>query len=100
MSKLRVAVVGGGHLGRIHAKLLSSRDDVHFVGVIDPSPASREAAQKLNVPVFDDYKSLSDEMDAVFQNGQMEPLPSFEREPYPHAPSTRPKDGFCGSILS
>jgi predicted dehydrogenase len=34
--KTRVGVVGCGHLGSIHARLLATRDDVELVAVVDP----------------------------------------------------------------
>ena len=40
---LPVAVVGAGHLGRIHARLLSSLADVELVGVVDPYPEPRQS---------------------------------------------------------
>lgn len=36
MSRIRVAVVGAGHLGRIHARLLASLPDVELTAVVDP----------------------------------------------------------------
>ena len=36
MSRLKVAVVGCGHLGSIHARLLNSLEEVELVGVVDP----------------------------------------------------------------
>ena len=43
MSRIRVGVVGCGHLGAIHARLLSSRSDVELVGVVDPCEGPRDA---------------------------------------------------------
>ena len=43
MRKLRLAVIGAGHLGRIHAKLLSSMDDVELVAVVDPLSTARDS---------------------------------------------------------
>lgn len=37
MKRWRMAVVGVGHLGRLHANLLSQRSDVELVGVVDAS---------------------------------------------------------------
>lgn len=37
-----VAVVGGGHMGRIHARRLRERTDAHLVAVVDPRPDLRE----------------------------------------------------------
>lgn len=46
MTKTRLAVVGCGHLGTIHARLLAGRDDVELVAVVDavPEAAARVAA--------------------------------------------------------
>ena len=42
MKCTKVAVVGCGHLGSIHARLLAGRPDVELVAVVDPFAASRE----------------------------------------------------------
>ena len=61
-----MAVIGGGHLGRIHAKLLSARQDVELVAVCDPSPDARhEVESKLALPTRADYESLCNQVDAV-----------------------------------
>ena len=39
---LRVAVVGVGHLGQHHARLLAAMRDVHLVGVVDTKPGRAE----------------------------------------------------------
>jgi predicted dehydrogenase len=44
MTKLRMAVIGCGHLGTIHARLLAARADVELVAVVDPVPESRARA--------------------------------------------------------
>ena len=63
---VRVAVVGGGHLGRIHAKLLSNRTDTRVVAVCDPYAPSRDwITANLSLPVVEDYKSLLGSIDAV-----------------------------------
>jgi predicted dehydrogenase len=41
MSRTTVAVIGCGHLGSIHARLLAARPDAELVAVVDPDPASR-----------------------------------------------------------
>ena len=41
MTRMRVAVVGCGHLGSIHARLLAARGDVELVAVVDPTEESR-----------------------------------------------------------
>jgi predicted dehydrogenase len=42
MTRLKVAVVGCGHLGTIHARLLAARDDAELVAVVDPSGDARD----------------------------------------------------------
>jgi len=42
MNRMRMAVVGCGHLGAIHARLLAARADVELVAVVDPLGESRE----------------------------------------------------------
>lgn len=64
--KLRMAVIGGGHLGRIHARLLATRQDVDLVAVCDPSPEARDEVQsKLGLPTCENHESLVQRLDAV-----------------------------------
>ena len=42
MTRTKVAVIGCGHLGTIHARLLAARADAELVAVVDPVPASRQ----------------------------------------------------------
>ena len=42
MTRTRMAVVGCGHLGTIHARLLAARADAELVAVVDPDAAGRE----------------------------------------------------------
>lgn len=66
MTKLPVAVIGCGHLGRIHARLLSQLENVQLRGVIDPHPAAREAvASQLNVASYADIQPLLGDVRAV-----------------------------------
>jgi len=48
MNRTRLAVIGAGHLGRIHARLAKSQPDVELVAVVDPIAASREAVAAEN----------------------------------------------------
>lgn len=66
MSQLRIAVIGGGHLGRIHARLLSGMDDVRVVAVTDPSDAARTlVAEQLGVPTYASHLQVIDQIDAA-----------------------------------
>ena len=42
MTRTKIAVVGCGHLGAIHARLLAARADAELVAVVDPVAESRE----------------------------------------------------------
>jgi len=65
VSRTRIAVVGVGHLGRHHARLLKELD-CELVAVADPSEKAREAAQQAyGVPAFADHRSLVGMVDAV-----------------------------------
>ena len=66
MSGLRVGVVGCGHLGRIHARLLAANPSVHLVAVADPCPAARsQVALDVRAEAHDDYRQLIGNVDAV-----------------------------------
>lgn len=66
MTRLRIAVIGAGHLGRIHAKLLGSVDGAQLVAVTDPIESARENAAKLfDVPTYADYRDVIDQIDAA-----------------------------------
>jgi len=66
MSALRLAVIGGGHLGRIHAKLAHAHEQFTVVAVADPSPESRQlVAEQLALPSVADYHELIGKIDAA-----------------------------------
>jgi len=66
VSELRIAVIGAGHLGRIHAKLLGQVDGANLVAVSDPFEAAREKAGELfSVPTHADYRDCLPEIDAA-----------------------------------
>lgn len=64
--KPRIGVIGGGHLGRIHAKLAASNSACNFVGVADPCSESRQFVQgQLNLTAITDYRDLLGTIDGV-----------------------------------
>ena len=66
MTPLRVAVVGAGHLGRIHAKLLAQVEDARLVAVVDPyEPARQNAEAMFGVPTFACHREILDRIDAA-----------------------------------
>jgi len=61
-----VAVVGVGHLGRHHARILSAMDGVELVAVVDLVKArAEESAAKTGARALTDFRSLAGEVDAV-----------------------------------
>ena len=65
-SSLRLAVIGAGHLGKIHARLAKQLTGANLIAVVDPVEASRTAvATDLQVPTFDDYHPLLKDFDAA-----------------------------------
>jgi predicted dehydrogenase len=66
MTRLRIAVVGVGHLGQHHARILASFPEVKLVGVVDADPDQAAAvAKKLHTKPYDRFEPLLDQVDAV-----------------------------------
>jgi predicted dehydrogenase len=63
---VRVAVIGVGHLGQHHARLLASMDGVELAGICDTNSArAQEIAAKFGAPVVGDSRELLGRVDAV-----------------------------------
>ena len=66
MTRLRVGVVGVGHLGQHHARILAAMPDVELVAVADSRPEqARAVAAKCGTSAMDDYRLLLGSVDAV-----------------------------------
>jgi predicted dehydrogenase len=66
MHKIRVGVVGVGHLGSIHARIYQGIGNCELTGICDIDKRRlNEISQTLNVPGYTDYKELFDRVDAV-----------------------------------
>ena len=66
MNPLRVGVVGVGHLGRHHARVLSGIEGVTLAGVADARvEQARAVAEACGTSAFADYRELLDRVDAV-----------------------------------
>lgn len=66
MRKLRVGVVGTGHIGRLHARVLSSLESVELIALHDLDPqAARAAAEGTGARVALSLEELASETDAV-----------------------------------
>jgi predicted dehydrogenase len=63
---LRVAVIGVGHLGRHHARILAARPEVTLVGVLDINTArAEEVAASVGTRALTDIDALGADVDAV-----------------------------------
>jgi predicted dehydrogenase len=66
MSTLRIAVIGVGHLGQHHARLLSGMNGVDLVGVVDTKPGrAHEIAAQYATVAFTNVSELTGLADAV-----------------------------------
>lgn len=66
MNPLRVAVIGAGHLGRIHARIAAGLEEIELVAVADPVEAARgSVAQEANTRSVADYRELVGEIEAA-----------------------------------
>ena len=66
MSPLRMAVIGVGHLGKEHARILAGIPDVELVGVVDANPDQAGAiARRYNTTAYSDYWPLLNLVDAA-----------------------------------
>lgn len=66
MSKLRVAVVGTGHLGSIHARIYQQIETCSLSAVCDTNPERlKQVSAELGIAGYTDYKELFDKVDAV-----------------------------------
>lgn len=63
---LKIGVVGAGHLGKIHIKLLKEINSCELVGFYDADEQTmQKVAHELQVKAFPDYNSLLNEVEAI-----------------------------------
>lgn len=66
MTRLRMAVIGVGHLGQHHARILASMPDVDLVGVVDSSiDQAQLIAERLKTRPYTTHEAILKEVDAV-----------------------------------
>lgn len=58
MSKLPIAVIGAGLIGKTHIDRALGSAEVELVGIADPTPAAAELARSVGVPCFADHRAL------------------------------------------
>src|SRR5947209_16761039 len=66
MVRLRMAVIGVGHLGKEHARIVASLPDVELVGVVDTNAdQARAVAQRLGTQAFTELRPLLGQIEAA-----------------------------------
>ena len=66
MTSIRVGVVGAGHLGRIHARLIQNVRSAKLVAIAEPQPlVQQQLLDQYDVKILSDYRKLENEVDAV-----------------------------------
>ena len=67
MKKIRIAIIGIGHLGARHLKVYSEmQDQVDLIGICDiQKERTRKLAEHYQVPCCEDYRQLAGKIDAV-----------------------------------
>ena len=66
MRKIKVAVIGVGYLGNIHAQIYQKLENCFLVGICDIDKARlKQVSSELKVPEFTEYKKLFNEAEAV-----------------------------------
>jgi predicted dehydrogenase len=66
VNPLRVAVIGAGHLGRIHARIAAGLEEIDLVAVADPvAECCASVAAEAHTLAVADYRELIGEIDAA-----------------------------------
>ncbi|MCA9268526.1 MAG: Gfo/Idh/MocA family oxidoreductase, partial [Planctomycetales bacterium] len=66
MSNLKLAVIGAGHLGKIHARLAKELQGAELVAVVEPDAAARAAvAEAAGVPGYAHHSEVLGQIDAA-----------------------------------
>jgi predicted dehydrogenase len=64
--RIRVAVIGVGHLGRHHARILSAMEGAELVAVVDTNAErAAVASSATGTPSYEDFREIMDRVDAV-----------------------------------
>ncbi len=64
--KLKVGVIGAGHLGKLHMKMLNNIENAELIGIYDlNSEQAEKAATEYNTKVYTNLEELFNNVDAV-----------------------------------
>lgn len=66
LGKLKIAVIGAGHLGKEHARIYSEIPEVNLVGVVDINKDTGEAvARRCNTKYYSSFKEILNKVNAA-----------------------------------
>ncbi len=66
VEKLKIAVIGTGHLGKEHARIYSEIPEVNLVGVVDVNKSVGEAvAKRCNTKYYSSFKEILNKIDVA-----------------------------------
>ncbi len=66
MRKIKIGIIGTGHLGKIHTKLFKEVENCELIGIYDQNiEQANIVGKEFNVKVFDNIEKLLDEVDGV-----------------------------------
>ena len=66
MNKVRAGVIGVGHLGKLHTKMMTQDPNCEFVGVFDANPEIKKSvAAEFSTIAYDTLDTLLEQVDAV-----------------------------------
>lgn len=63
---LKIGLIGAGHLGKIHLRLIKEIDEFHFVGFYDANPETgKKVSEEFDIPFFEDFDDLLLQVDVL-----------------------------------
>jgi predicted dehydrogenase len=66
MNKVKIGVIGIGHLGKIHAKLFTEIENCELIGIYDKDfEAAKKVGTELNIKPYSNIEEILDDIDAV-----------------------------------
>jgi predicted dehydrogenase len=66
MEKIKIGIIGTGHLGKLHVKMFKQVFECEVIGLYDSNvQTAKEVAQEFNVKVFDTLDELLNEIQAA-----------------------------------
>ena len=66
MKKIKIGILGAGHLGKFHIQQVLEIEVFELVGIFDPNPEkSKEVVKKFKIKAFDTMEELIDNVDVV-----------------------------------